>query len=371
MYHYHDVATAVYRRAFVDNPNTPGNGDSPDVYEIPAWSWLLVIANIILFFPALVFVDYTIRQIFPVLAIVENENPPAYEPVSLEEDAATRNADNNGVPKPAGAAVPHGEFAHTVTGSLRACHRLLRSTGGFRAIFRGFACFCAQVFLTIILMGIFSASLGSNFTPIATLLASLSLVQFSTAWVHIVISQPTQQHFWSRLPPFKRTFDATWKAVTLYWAAMEFSRFLPLIVGQLLGFRFLTSDSNTMPDGAIAKMFVVMGLAVISSIFVVIPAHIVLIRVQASLLPEDTETIVPFDRSFNGTVEPAIVGGRGYATITDAWKTFTRGAWRRLVKLYVKIYLVSIAFATFFFFVIFAQASLIVANTKKVNNGGN
>lgn len=373
MHQYASIATAVYRRAIVENPN-PSAPEGP-VYELPSWIWLVWLLNFIVFLPLLLFIEYTIRQIYPVLAIVENENPPAYEPVSLNDDSASLAEDAaNGRPKPAGASMSGNYPSHTVTSSMRGCHRVLRASGGFRANFRGFYCLLAQNIMTYMLMGIFGASLGSGGSSVGTLLAHLSLVQFSAAWVHIIISAPSPERFWRRLPPFKRTFEATWKAVTLYWAAAELTRWIPLLTAALLRIKFnneiTDSEPVQQPDGFGWRVLIVGLVAVLFSILVLIPAHIVLVRVQASLLPEDTETIIPFDRSFEGTVEPAVVGGKGYVTMRDAWKTFSRTAWRRIVKLYVKIYAISFAFGIFAALVIGAQVMLIIANSKEVRKGG-
>lgn len=373
MHQYASIATAVYRRAIVENPN-PSAPESP-VYELPSWIWLVWVLNFIVFLPLILFIEYTIRQIYPVLAIVENENPPAYEPVSLNDDSASLAEDAaNGRPKPAGASIPGSYPSHTVTSSMRGCHRILRASGGFRANFRGFYCLLAQNIMTYMLMGIFGASLGNGGSSVGTLLAHLSLVQLSAAWVHIVISAPSPERFWRRLPPFKRTFEATWKAVTLYWAAAELTRWIPLLTATLLSIKFNNDFTDNepvqQPDGFGWRVLIVGLVAVLFSILVLIPAHIVLVRVQASLLPEDTETIIPFDRSFEGTVEPAVVGGKGYVTMRDAWKTFSHSAWRRIVKLYVKIYAISFAFGIFAALVIGAQVMLVIANSKEVRKGG-
>jgi hypothetical protein len=373
MHQYATIAAAVYKRAIVSNPNA-GSPEGP-VYELPSWTWLIWLLNFIIFLPLILFIEYTIRQIYPVLAIVENENPPAYEPVSLNDDSASLAEDNrNGMPKPAGASVPSGTYSsHTVTSSLRGCHRLLKASGGFRANFRGFFCLFAQSMMTYMLMGIFSSALGNGFSSVATLLASLSLVQFSAAWVHIVISAPSPLHFWRRLPPFKRTFEATWKPVTLYWAALEATRWFPLLTAALLGLEVKNDFSDDKPtevsQGFGWKVVTVAGVAIICSILFLIPAHVVLVRVQASILPEDTETIVPFDRSFEGTVEPAVVGGAGYVSMRNAWKTFSHSAWRRIVKLYIKIYAISLAFGLFAGLLIGGQILLIISNSKEVNRG--
>jgi hypothetical protein len=70
----------------------------------------------------------------------------------------------------------------------------------------------------------------------------------------------------------------------------------------------------------------------------VLPAKIILVRVQASLLPDTEETIVPFDRSFNGKLGPGTARGDRGLSMLDAWKSFDFSARRRLVKAYAKMY---------------------------------
>lgn len=55
----------------------------------------------------------------------------------------------------------------------------------------------------------------------------------------------------------------------------------------------------------------------------VIPAQVVLTRVQASLLPGGKKTIVPFDRTFG--MEKA--RERGYLTLMEAWASISGYEW--------------------------------------------
>ncbi|KND92921.1 hypothetical protein TOPH_02225 [Tolypocladium ophioglossoides CBS 100239] len=320
-----------------------GPGDDSPKYELPEWTWIVFLLDFIILLPILLIFDYTFKTVYPVFAMVEDENPPAYEPVSLNDDAASL-ADE----PVRSSRKPTDGRARTVTSSMRAINRLLLANGGLRANFRGFFCALAQAFMTSVLMGFFTAAFGGLFTPVATLLAALALVQLSTAWVHIVISEPSKRHFWRRLPPFKRTFDATWKPVMLYWFAAEVTRWVPFVLAAILRLElpdFQLGDRTDVHqlDGAFfGKSAIIVFVSLVCSIFLIIPANIILVRVQASLLPIDEDTIIRFDRSFEGKVEPAVVGGRGYVTMTDAWATFSRAAWRRLLTLYVKIFFVCI-----------------------------
>ena len=311
--------------------------------------------------------QYTVKTVYPIFAMVEDENPPAYEPVPLADEIHDDEQGNgtasfrptNGQPK-------------TVTSSLRAINRLLMANGGIRANFRGFFCALAQGFLTSILLGIFTGAFGGFFVPVATLLAALVLCQLSTAWVHIIISERSPRHFWSRLPPFRRTFDATYKAVTLLWLATEVSRFIPLAMALALGLEIPRPDSDGVVDfngvdGAwIAKSIVTLFVGIVCAVFIIIPATVIVVRIKASLLPVEDSPIIPFDRSFEGKVEPEVVGGKGYATISDAWSTFSKTAWRRLLVLYAKVFLVVLAGMGVCMAVLIPEAIIISKHAKPI-----
>ncbi|KAG5950660.1 hypothetical protein E4U53_004630 [Claviceps sorghi] len=340
-------------------------------YELPSWTAHVVLIDILLLIPIVLVFEYTFKMIYPVFAMVEDENPPAYEPVSVHDQPADAEA-GSAVGITRNAFRPTRGQPRTVTSSFRAINRLLMANGGLQANFRGFSCFLAQAVLTSMAMGIFTGALGGFFYPVATLLASLTLVQFSTAWVHIVISEKSPLHFWSRLPPFRRTFDATWKAVTIYWLAREITRCIPVAAAFLLGLQLPKSgfaepmDVDALDAAFMSKSLVVTLITVACSIFVIIPAYVVLVRVQASLLPVEQSTIIPFDRSFERSVEPEVVGGRGYATVTDAWVTFRASSWRRLLTLYVKLFVLSVGAVLVCSAILVPQAILIAKYSKKV-----
>ena len=121
------------------------------------------------------------------------------------------------------------------------------------------------------------------------------------------------------------------------------------------------------PDGSDAwKAVVVFIVMAALRVFLAIPAHVVLTRVQASLLPEEDETIVAFDRSFRGRVEPAVVGGKGYVSPLDAWRTFSRASWVRLVKLYAKLFAVGLAVTFAWTLVVVPELLVMFRYAKKI-----
>ncbi len=80
------------------------------------------------------------------------------------------------------------------------------------------------------------------------------------------------------------------------------------------------------------------------------------------MLPEDDESIVPFDRTFAGKVVPEIVGGTGAVGMLDAWKSFDKSARIRLIKLYGKIFAVQVATTIMFFMVVVAELRIIMGD---------
>ncbi len=200
--------------------------------------------------------------------MVEDPQPPAYEPVALNDDAD-------------GPALPTEPKA--ITSSLRDTNRLLFSVGGWRASFRGILCASALLTATMLVGGIFGII---PFVPsfIGTLLASLALVQLHTTWVHIIISNPSPLPFWKRLPPFRKTLEATWVPVIAHWFSVTLLGWVPGALVYALGLPIWDpKEKNKVPHfepsmawkgGIIALVF----LAV--TVFLVVPAQVILVRVQ-------------------------------------------------------------------------------------------
>ncbi|KAF4997402.1 hypothetical protein FGRMN_3893 [Fusarium graminum] len=330
-----------------DNMPPPNLGH--ELSRLPDWSALVFLANFLIFLPALIIINYTFEKVFPVLAVVEDEKPPVYDPLPVEPLA------NDDMPKPAAtrSATIAGQ-GRPITSSFRSTWSLLRSTGGFRALFRGLPCYIVQGFVTAFINLIIYTMVPYSFV-LSHLIGSLLCVQLSTAWVHIVITPASRARFWSRLPPFMTTFSATWRPTVIYWAASQ-------IVGMgTVGIMYLLGYEQSTDVQGLGSLGGILIVACVLQVAVQIPAYVVLVRVQASLLPPDADTIIPFDRSFNGRIEPVVVGGLGYATVRDAWSSFSKSAWRRIVMLSVKIAAVSIAAVFVMFAVIIPQVILLAS----------
>ena len=316
--------------------------------------------------------SYTLGDIVPVLAMIEDPAPPAYEPVSLNDDDAQSLPDDAAATATVTADEAGAVSAAPVTSSLRTTLRTLRSVGGWKSFLRGFGCRVAAGLATSFVYGV----MVSAYVPrlIAGPACAVALIQLHTAWVHVVISAPSPLPFWRRLPPFRRVFNAAALPFVLYFFALEVSTFVPRLLAQALGLMTQRDTHADQPGMAVpsldasdawkAVVVFVVGLAL--RVFLAIPAHVVLTRVQASLLPEEDEAIVAFDRSFRGRVEPAVVGGKGYVSPLDAWRTFSRASWVRLLKLYAKLFAVGLAVGFAWALIVVPELLVMLRYAKKI-----
>jgi len=200
---------------------------------------------------------------------------------------------------------------------------------------------------------------------VATVVSAVLFARLRTAWVHIVISEPSPKYWFRRLPSWK-----SWGKVALPTAILVICQQITIALPAGLSVAFglaRISDPQQFADMSdserkllLVKAFAVLLLGIFCAVAIVIPAQVTLTRVQASLISEEDETIVPFDRSFGGRVVPEIVGGSGVIGILDAWKTFDWNSRVRLLKLYGKVMLIQIAITFIMFVAIFAQLRLIM-----------
>lgn len=359
-----ELSRPVVKRALEMREAYVGDGNG-NMNELPGWAFLVFFADFLVFFPVFLYIGYTLSHIYPTLAMIEDPEPPPYEPVDLNEDADSLADDSND------RHIKIDQEPVLVTSSLRSINRLLLSTAGWTASFRGLPCAFVLSLATGTCGLIFS---GIPFVPrsVGVLLATLVTVQLSTAWTHIVISAPSTLRFYQRLPPFGKTFEATAVPIVAYWAATQLVGFLPFGMSYLLGLaRWDVRTPTQVPEyhgDAVWKSLVVVIVVVAAMVLLVIPAQVVLVRVQASLLPPDESPILAFDRSFAGKVEPPVVGGKGYVNFKDAWMTFSRQSWIRLYKLIGKILLVTFSVYVVVIAIVVPEFILMVKASKPVDS---
>jgi hypothetical protein len=196
----------------------------------------------------------------------------------------------------------------------------------------------------------------------------MAIFRFMMTWTHIVMTQPSSKWWIRRLPSFK-TAKKVAPATALCALTEQLAIALPFALACGLGIHrdvFPTqarSVDETTGKVFLLKIFIVFFVAMASFILLWIPANVALVRVQASLLPETDETIVPFDRTFNGKFVSESDGGSGKLGVLDAWRTFDGAARRRLLKLIVKLLAIDFAMGFAFGLILLGELRLVMGET--------
>lgn len=275
------------------------------------------------------------------LAAVEDSTPDIY--VRIDSDFDPNKPADSADPEPEPEAAP--VRSKPITSTLRTTTKHLRARAGPWSRFRGFSLFLVYGLASGFLSSMFSSFPANYFliqfavqTVVGVILAPLQL-----AWVHIVISEPSPKRFYQRIPGHKAW--AKIAPVAAFEHAVTGAAFyLPMAIAKGLGGWEAFNSSPDMPPAKTAchALSVVTGPSLLGFL-VSIPARAIFVRVAASMLPEEDEAIVPFDRSFGGKVAPAILGGSGKLGILDAWRTFDRAALTRFLKVIAKVFVIEFA----------------------------
>jgi hypothetical protein len=227
-----------------------------------------------------------------------------------------------------------------ITSSIRGTLRHLVANAGRFARFRGFQIHVLYHLLAGVVATFFSGALSMlpGQAVIGAALTGAALANIHAAWTHKVVGMPTEKTFWQRIPA-----KSHWKTLAVP-AAIEavmpyISLYLVAGVAMLLRLHKLEQENITTGAqwvGLVARFVTLFIFAITCTLFLCLPAVVTLIRIEASILPEDQDTIVPFDRTFGGKVVSKMMGGTGVVGFLDAWRSFNWEARRRLIKLFVK-----------------------------------
>ena len=249
-----------------------------------------------------------------------------------------------------------------ITAKIRTTIKHLRAQAGRWSRFRGLGLAVVYNFVAGLLLNLLSGILPIQ--PLWAIFVPVVLCRLHMTWTHIVISAPSSARWFQRIPSAK-----SMRNVLLPAAVRAFTNQLALYLPGSLFLAFnldrYTQDPSSWnsADNAtlklvLAKYLMVFAVWAAISLFIVFPADVTLKRVEASMLPEENESIVPFDRTFGGKVTPALVGGTGAVSMLDAWKTFDWAARIRLLKLYVKVFIIQVTVAILFTSTIMAEMRL-------------
>lgn len=326
----------------------------------PAGAALIMITLLVFLF-FLVSIRYTLLGVVATLAQVEQ---PECSYMQLDTQAPKPTSD------PASDAPPPYDpkvvlvQQPAITSSIRQTLRHLTAKAGFAARWRGIGCLLCIAFayqlcynaLGSLLHRILPLGLSSLITGVVT---SIVLARWTLAWTHIVISEPSSQYWFRRVPSFA-TWRKIWAPTAINAVAAQLAFVFPMLAWYAFGLNDAERLAQSTPVGSAWKFVVILLLALVIYIGIVIPSEVALTRCQASLLPDEDESIVPFDRSYGGKVVPAIVGGSGMLSYVDAWRSFDRASRVRIVKLYLKIFAIDIALHLLFGLVMMLELYLVL-----------
>ena len=231
--------------------------------------------------------------------------------------------------------------AKPLTGKFRTIIRHLRERAGRLTRFRGLHVLVVYHAVELALM----SALHNLRVPrgLISIGVAILLCNFKATWTHVVISEPSEKRWYQRIPSRKAWIKLA-APTAIYAVAQHAAMKLPKVIAHKFHLKQFFHDPSLLgklaPEQQKHVIFAV-GLivvaALVSTVSIVIPANVALKRVQASMLPEEDESIVPFDRTFGGKVIPEIVGGSGKIGMLTAWKTFDWNARVRLLKIYAKV----------------------------------
>ena len=300
-------------------------------------------------------------MVISTLAIVEDTNPDVYVRITPGPDP-TKPTDEDDSELLASTPLK------PITSKLRTTVKHLRSRAGFWSRFRGMGMFVAYTM---------ARGLLSSFVPVSTTsylgqfvvqsALSVLLATWQMAWVHIVISEPSPKRFYQRIPSYK-TWIKIAPAAVLQDVLTAAAFFIPMAIANFAGWLDVTGDQEVPPIVAIYRFMGVSVIPALLAFLISMPARVIFVRVAASMLPEEDETIVPFDRSFGGKVRPAITGGSGKIGLMDAWTTFDWAARIRFAKVIGKTLAMEVALGVFATLVLGGQIFWIIKTAKSIDS---
>ncbi|KAF2994187.1 hypothetical protein E8E13_002177 [Curvularia kusanoi] len=344
-----DVITRAVRRA-VEHPATAGfvkravvdDGEGKDI-DMPVWGIVLLGVSFYAAIISMSLLSYMLKEVVATLCMVET--PHAAITVSASEETATKGEKENLLETGPTITLVRQK---PITSSIRATVKHVVAHAGRFARFRGFKIHALHSLAFSLVVQFFSAFFFSLFPRgvpgqaiLVSGLAGAAVANIHAAWTHKVVSMPSEATFWQRVPS-KSAWKALAPAAAISAAMPYISLYLTGGFAVLLGLHKLDQQNLEQYTSRQLTCLAVRGLAVVvfalfTSLFLCIPAVVTQVRIESSILPEEEETIVPFDRTFGGKVVGQLLGGTGRIGFLDAWRSFNWEARRRLIKLYAKI----------------------------------
>ncbi|KAF2626241.1 hypothetical protein BU25DRAFT_103961 [Macroventuria anomochaeta] len=331
----HPTTVAFVKRAV-------GNGEAEGEHvEMPVWGMVLLGVSFYAAIIAMSLLSYMLKEVVATLCMVET--PHAAITISPSEEPATKDEKEGLLETGPTITLVRQK---PITSSIRSTIKHVVAHAGRFARFRGFKIHALYSLVFALAVHFFSAFFFSLFrlpgqAILVSGLAGATVANVHAAWTHKVVSMPSEATFWQRVPS-KSHWKTLAPAAAVSTAMPYISLYLTGGVAILLGLHKLDQDNlEQYTKGQwmclAVRVFATIVFAIFTTLFLCIPAVVTQVRIESSILPEDQDTIVPFDRTFGGKVVSQMLGGTGKIGFLDAWRSFNWEARRRLLKLYVKI----------------------------------
>lgn len=193
--------------------------------------------------------------------------------------------------------------------------RTLYSRGNFLCNFPGLDFFAVYMVLALLPMALAThldgnGSLSSPVLILTKILVGLLLTNIQTAWIHAIITKPSKRSFWERTPGYQgwiHIMPATFFDLTLPICAYYLTKQLLVYLSDLGRF-----DLTPCP------------LPLVMELLTSVLTRAIYIRVAASLLPSNEETIIALDPDIQGRDKS---NASHHLGIIDAFRSISMQNW--------------------------------------------
>lgn len=357
--------------SFDEKPSDPDQPNQP----FPVMGFTIVAVTVILLSIVSGCIGYIYGGVVATLAAIEDPNPDVFVRIDADTNANTRTPKPDDEENDLEIPVPHPK---PITSSLRTTIAHLRARAGRWSRFRGLRMYVMTIMAIQLVVSLLSSVLGGwNLvsSAIGRFIAEILLANLMVAWVHIVISEPSSKRFFQRIPG-RKTWINIAPVAALRSLASQVALFTPFAIGCAMkiykdggAVNPILISEGVSTTKAVGGAVAVAATRLVLYLLVEMPVNVIFIRVAASMLPEEDEAIVPFDRSFGGKVTPQIVGGAGKIGIVEAWRSFDWASRVRFVKVAVKVFLMETAVVFLFFLVLGLEVFFLLGDAFNHANG--
>ncbi|CAI6082742.1 unnamed protein product [Clonostachys chloroleuca] len=300
--------------------------------------------------PVAFFIFYTAYSVFPILAAVEDLDASIYESISIVVPRVVDEAEG-----PTRLGKDGGAKPLPVSTSLRSMTRLLYSSRRCFSFCRGYSWFFLFGIVKSLALGVCLKSPLLGF--LAQILLPLAATHFHALWVHSVLSTSSRMThaFQGHAVEARRLFRTAGPPMALYLTSEAVVQRIMLQYYKGVGMKW--EDFMPIAGMHFHKSFMFWMLLAVLTFFLVVPAYVVLVRAEASLLPSGEQTLVPLDPALETISEDGVMA------LVGAWRSLKRPRVVNLVFLYIRMFMITVpvtfvlGFIDFAWYIVMAMQS--------------